>query len=100
MSKRKPGRLTLGVCVATLAGATLLLFGGAGCGGVGGGGEAVRPQGQSASGSAGGAPGAGGAKTAAASNQAKEEIHGGPTPDKLKEIQEWKRTHPGAYTRY
>ena len=26
--------------------------------------------------------------------------HGAPNADQLKKIQEWKKTHPGAYTRY
>jgi len=29
---------------------------------------------------------------------AMKEAHGGPTPEQLKQIQEWKKTHPGGYT--
>ena len=33
-------------------------------------------------------------------NAAMKEAHSGPTPAQLKEIQEWKKAHPGAYTKY
>jgi len=72
--------------VALLAAATLLLMGGAGCG-VGQRSETVRPQGIAAG-------------VSPASSEAKQQLHGGPTPDQMKQIQEWKKTHPGAYTRY
>jgi hypothetical protein len=72
--------------VAILGAAAVLLIGSAGCG-VGQRSEAVRPQGLPA----GASP---------ASNEAKQQLHGGPTPDQMKQIQEWKKTHPGASTRY
>jgi hypothetical protein len=33
-------------------------------------------------------------------NAAMKDSHGQPTPDQTKQIQEWKKTHPGAYTKY
>jgi len=33
-------------------------------------------------------------------NAAMRASHSGPTPEQLKEIQEWKKSHPGAYTKY
>jgi len=29
---------------------------------------------------------------------AMKEAHGGPTPDQQKQIEEWKKTHPGGFT--
>ena len=33
-------------------------------------------------------------------NAAMREAHNGPTPEQLEQIKEWKKTHPGAYTRF
>jgi hypothetical protein len=33
-------------------------------------------------------------------NAAMKDSHSQPTPDQMKQIQEWKKTHPGAYTKY
>lgn len=33
-------------------------------------------------------------------DQMMRESHQGPTQEQLKKIQEWKQTHPGAYTKY
>ena len=45
--------------------------------------------------------------TSVENNMTKAEInaqmkasHSGPTADEQKQIQEWKKTHPGAYTKY
>lgn len=48
-----------------------------------------------------GAPvaGAGGADTRAMTNAAMKEAHG-PTPDQMKQIQEWKKAHPDGYTKH
>ncbi len=29
-----------------------------------------------------------------------EQVHGGPSPEQLQQIQEWKKAHPGATTKY
>lgn len=33
-------------------------------------------------------------------NAAMRQAHSGPTAAQLREIQEWKKTHPGAFTKY
>lgn len=36
----------------------------------------------------------------AETDAAMKQAHGGPTPDERLQIQEWKKTHPGASTKY
>jgi len=46
-------------------------------------------------------PEAGGQPTSgAALNAAMKDAHGGPTQTQRQQIQEWKKAHPDAYTRY
>src|SRR5437868_3636212 len=97
MAKRNTCPHSPKVLIAIL-GAAALLIGAAGCG-AGRSGETVGPQGRPPVPTAGGT-GAGGAKTSAASSDAKQAIHGGPGPNDLKQIEDWKKTHPGGYTRY
>lgn len=33
-------------------------------------------------------------------NAAMRQSHSGPTPEQMKEIQAWKKAHPGAFTKY
>jgi hypothetical protein len=67
-----------------VTGAVAVLLLSAGCGGQRGGDAAGRPAGF----------------PQGASQATKEQMHGGPSADQMKQIEEWKRTHPGASTRY
>jgi len=40
------------------------------------------------------------AASGASANAKMKADHGGPTADQRQQIQEWKKTHPDAYTRY
>ena len=83
MAKHNHCPFSLKTFAAGAGAVAALLVGGAGCGGERGGEAVVRPK---------GLPIGGGAA-------ARAQMHPRPTAEEQKQIDEYKRTHPGAYTR-